>query len=293
MTTCAALALATALLAANPEAVPLWPGTAPGETGNRGEEHDATPHDPNAKPGTEVIRLTNVSVPTLTVYRPEAGRANGAAVVVCPGGGYSILAWDLEGSEICAWLNSIGVTGLLLKYRVPGRLTDKYQAPLQDAQRALSLARTNAAAWGIDQARVGILGFSAGGHLSASTSTAPERAYAPVDDADKAGCRPDFTVLVYPAYLTDGDHLDRLSPTLPIDAKTPPAFIVQTQDDPIPVQNSLRYAEALQAAKVPVELHLYPKGGHGYGLRPSANPVSHWPERAAEWLAASGLLKAR
>ncbi|MBI5834001.1 MAG: alpha/beta hydrolase [Armatimonadetes bacterium] len=287
------LAGSPASVAAEPTPIPLWPGIAPGEKGDRGVEQDTTKHDPNAKPGTEVIRLGHVSTPTLTVYRPAADKANGAAIVVCPGGGYNILAWDLEGTEICAWLNSIGVTGLLLKYRVPGHLSDTYRAPLQDAQRALSLARANAAAWGLDAKRVGILGFSAGGHLSAATSNATARSYDAVDDADKTSCRPDFSVLVYPAYLTDGKDLSKLSPALAVTKDTPPAFIVQAQDDPIPVENSLRYAEALQAVKVPVELHIYPKGGHGYGMRPSANPVCHWPDRVAEWLAASGWLKTR
>jgi acetyl esterase/lipase len=286
----AAALCATLARAADPPVVPLWPGPPPGVT-PKGTEHDSTKHNPNAKPGTEVIRLTDISVPTLTVFKPET--PNGAAVMVCPGGGYGILAWDLEGTEICAWLNSIGVTGLLLKYRVPSGLSASNKTPLMDAQRALSLARAHAAEWGIDPKRIGMLGFSAGGHLTAAASTAVDRSYAAVDEADQQPCRPDFSVLIYPAWLTADKDLSKLSPMFPVTKDTPPAFLVQTLDDPLHAECVLRYAEALAAVKVPYELHVYPKGGHGYGLRPSGNPVSHWPERCAEWLAAGGWLRKR
>jgi acetyl esterase/lipase len=277
------------------EPVPLWPGAAPGDKGDIGEEKDQTKHDPKTAPGSEVIRLGNVSKPTLTVFRPAADKATGAAVIVCPGGGYSILAWDLEGTEICQWLNAIGVTGVILKYRVPGRGDPApYGAPLQDAQRALGLVRQRAAEWGIDPTRVGILGFSAGAHLAAAASCNYEtRSYPAADDADRQSCRPDFTVLIYPAYLVAKDDPARAAPEIKVTAQTPPAFIVQTQDDPIGVENAFKYAMLLKAAKVPAELHVYPNGGHGYGLRPSPNPVSHWPERAAEWLKSQGWLKAK
>jgi acetyl esterase/lipase len=274
------------------EQVLLWPGGAPGEKGDRGEEHDNTKHNPNAKPGTEIILLTSISKPMITIYKPAPEKANGAAVIVCPGGGYSILAYDLEGTEVCEWLNKIGVTAVLLKYRVPGRLTDQYRAPLQDSQRALSMVRSRAKDWGIDPKRVGILGFSAGGHLSAVTSnSSASRSYAPVDVADQESCRPDFTILIYPAYLTTNDDLTKLEPQIKVTSASPPAIIIQTQDDAVKVENAYIYALALTNAKVPVELHVYPKGGHGYGLRPSANPVSHWPDRVGEWLQAQGWLK--
>lgn len=279
--------------AAAPAPMLLWPGRAPGVQTDVDEEKDTTPPDGKATAGQYVIRLGHVSKPTLTVFRPAPAQDTGAAVVVCPGGGYNILAYNLEGTEVCAWLNSIGVTGVLLKYRVPGRLTEKYLAPLQDAQRALSLVRFHAKAWGIDAHRVGMLGFSAGGHLTAAASTHFDtRAYAAVDEADQASCRPDFTILIYPAYLTT-DDLTKLAPEIKVTSQTPPAFITQTQDDTVHVENAYFYSLALKHAKVAAELHIYPTGGHGYGLRPSDNAVSHWPQRAAEWLAAGGWLRAK
>jgi acetyl esterase/lipase len=183
------------------------------------------------------------------------------------------------------------VTGVLLKYRVPGRGGQRYTASLQDAQRALGLVRSRARSWGIDPKRVGILGFSAGGHLSATASnTFDTRTYPAVDDADKESCRPEFTILIYPAYLTTKDDNTKLAPEIKVTADTPPAFVVMTEDDPIHVENAYAYGLALKSAKVPVEVHTYPKGGHGYGLRPSPNGVSHWPERAAEWLKEQGWL---
>jgi len=277
------------------EPVALWPGTAPGEKGDLGEEKDTTQRDPKTPPEREVIRLGNVSRPTITLFKPPAAKDTGAAVVVCPGGGYHILAYDLEGTEICAWLNSIGVTGVLLKYRVPVRAgRERYAAPLEDAQRAVGLVRHRAKEWGLDPKRIGILGFSAGGHLAALAGTSFEkRAYAPVDEADRESCRPDFTILIYPAYLAREGNLSQLSPELAVGPSTPPAFIAMTMDDPIHVENAFTYALALKNAKVPVELHIYPTGGHGYGLRPSKEAVVSWPARAAEWLEAAGWLARR
>lgn len=281
------------MTAALPEPILLWPNGAPDLKAGIGEELDTTPPDATKPNANTISRIGNVTKPTITVFRPAPEKDTGAAVVVCPGGGYNILAYNLEGSEICAWLNSIGVTGVLLKYRVPGRLTEQYRAPLQDAHRALGLVRFRAKEWNIDPKRIGILGFSAGGHLAAAASTNFDtRAYTAIDDADKEICRPDFTVLIYPAYLTTSD-LTKLAPDIKVNDKTPPAFVVQTQDDAIPVENAIVYASALMRAKVAAELHVYPTGGHGYGLRPSANAVSHWPQRAAEWLAAQGWLKAK
>jgi acetyl esterase/lipase len=276
------------------EAIPVWPDKVPGEKGDIGPESDTTkPGQDGPRPEQHVIRQGNVSHPTLTVYHPPKEKATGAVVLVCPGGGYSILALNLEGSEVCRWLNSVGVTAVLLKYRVPSRAgLEKHTAALQDAQRALSTIRYRAKEWGVDTKRVGILGFSAGGHLAAAASTNYEtRTYPEIDAADKESCRPDFTVLIYPAYLTDDADRTKLAPEIKVTAQTPPAFLAMTQDDPVHVENAYTYALALKKAKVPAELHVYPTGGHGYGLRPSPNMVSHWPDRAAEWMKAQGWLK--
>jgi acetyl esterase/lipase len=239
-----------------------------------------------------VIRLGNVSQPTITVYRPSKHKANGTAVVVCPGGGYSILAIDLEGTEVCQWFNSIGVTSILLKYRVPMRHgDDKHMLPLQDAQRALGLVRSHAREWNIDPKRIGILGFSAGGQLMAHLCNDYEkRAYEPVDEADQVNCRPDFAMGIYPGTIVPIDPKKPVLPELTVTSNTPPTFLVQAEDDPVHVENSLFYYIALKNAHVPAELHLYAKGGHGYGLRPSKDLVSTWPKRAEEWLRGSGWL---
>lgn len=242
--------------------------------------------------GKRLIRLGNVSQPTLTVYRPSKRKDTGAAVLVSPGGGYNILALDLEGTEVCEWLNSIGVTAVLLKYRVPKRPGVERHAPaLQDAQRALSLTRHRAKEFGIDPQRLGVLGFSAGAHLSAVLSTTPERTYPALDDADKVDLRPSFTVLIYPAYLTVKELGDKTPPEINITSNTPPTFITIAEDDPVRMENALHYALALKQAKVPVELHLYPTGGHGYGLRRTQETVTTWPDRAADWMRSRGWLK--
>lgn len=289
------LTTATGTFAAPSEPIVLWPKGAPGETGDIGPEQDMTKPKDGQVDGRRVMRIGNVSNPTLTVYPPPADKNTGAAVIVCPGGGYNILAWDLEGTEVCDWLNSIGVTGVLLKYRVPARKGQaRHAAPLQDAQRALGIVRQRAAEWKLDPKRIGILGFSAGGHLAAvASNNYDQRTYEPVDDADKLGCRADFAVLVYPAYLTQKDQGDKLSPELPVTANTPPTFIVQTQDDKIRVETSLFYYHGLCQAKVPAELHLFPTGGHGYGLRPSPNAVSTWPKLVADWMRGLGVLSER
>lgn len=276
----------------SPKPISLWPKDAPGEKGDIGEEHDTTKPNEGLVAGKRVMRIGNVSQPTITIYRPPANKDTGAAVVVCPGGGYHILALDLEGAEVCEWLNSIGVTGILLKYRVPSRAgLDKHTASLQDAQRALSFVRFHASEWHITTNRIGILGFSAGGHLSAAASTRfDQRAYEMVDEADAASCRPDFALLIYPAYLTVKEQGDKIAPELTISAKTPPTFLVQTGDDGVRVENSLYYYLALKNAHVPAELHVFPEGGHGYGLRTTEKQVTAWPKRAEEWLRGSGIL---
>ena len=277
------------------EPIPLWPKGAPNEKGDVGEEHDTTKPGDGLVSGQRVIRLGNVSKPEITLYRPSKEKDTGTAAVVCPGGGYSILAMDLEGTEICEWFNSIGVTGVLLKYRVPTRPgDDKHVLPLQDAQRALSLVRFHAKDWNLDPKRIGVLGFSAGAHLTASLSTTfDRRAYEPVDDADRVSCRPDFSMPIYPAYLALKDQDNKIAPDLNVTTNTPPTFLIQAEDDGVRVENSLVYYLALKNAKVPVEMHLYPNGGHGYGLRPSDKLISSWPKRAEEWLRGLGMLQTR
>jgi acetyl esterase/lipase len=283
----AAALLSTTVLAAEPtKVINLWPGTAPGDKGDIGEEQDTTKPSDHMVAGKRVARIGNVSKPTISIYRPAADKDTGAAVMVCPGGAYRILALDLEGSEVCEWLNSIGITGVLLKYRVPNRQgLEKHTAALQDAQRALGLIRSQAKDLGLNPKRIGVLGFSAGGHLAASLSNNyDQRSYPKVDDADDTSCRPDFTLLIYPAYLTIKDENDKVAPELKLTTNTPPTFIAMTEDDPLRVETPMFYSLALRKANVPFELHLYPKGGHGYGLRPSQDNVSTWPQRAADWL---------
>ena len=273
-----------------PTLIPLWPHSVPGET-NKLVERDNTKPTDNKVDGKPVIRLTDVGNPTITVYPPGKGKNTGAAMVVCPGGGYSILAIDLEGTEVCNWLNSLGITAILLKYRVPVRQgLPRYQAPAQDAQRALGLVRYNARKWNIDPQKIGIMGFSAGAHLSATVSTNyTKRLYEPVDEADAASCRPDFVMLVYPAYLTVKEQGDQIAPELHIDSTTAPTLLIQTEDDPVRVESSLYYYLALKKEKVPAEMHLYAKGGHGYGLRNRGTGVYTWPAAAEGWLRTIGV----
>ena len=295
------LALAALLLLALPVAaaekptvIDLWPGPAPGEKGDGPAESEV-----EGKPGQRPVkRITNVSKPTLTVFRPAKEIDTGAAVVIAPGGGYSILAWDLEGEEVAAWLNSIGVTGVVLKYRVPRRPTDpKDGGPLgakQDAQRAVRLVRGKAKEWGLDPKRIGMLGFSAGGHLTTWAVTHPdERSYAAVDEADQASARPDFAVLVYPAYLLDRQKPDQLATEVKVTKDTPPCFIAHAYDDPLTPEGSVRLFLALKQAKVPAELHVYSTGGHGFGLRQEGKPCATWPQRCAEWMRVAGIIPAK
>jgi acetyl esterase/lipase len=292
---CCLMLLVAAVVAAATDSAPLvlWPGTPPGDKGDLGPEKDTTKPTDGLVAGKPVIRLGLVSSPTLTMYRLPAGSRNGATVVVFPGGGYNILAMDLEGTEVCQWLNSLGVNCALVKYRVPVRAgLPRYGPPLQDAQRAVGMVRYRAGEWGLDPKRIGVLGFSAGGHLVAALSTNFDtRSYPAVDDADKVSCRPDFTLLVYPAYLTSkSDHGPTLAPELNVTANTPPSFLIQAEDDAVGVENTLVYYAALRTAKVPAEAHLYPIGGHGYGLRSTEKPITGWPRLAEPWLRSLGVL---
>jgi acetyl esterase/lipase len=278
---------------AAPLEIKLWPGKPPGNEPELPPELDTTKDSDNKVAGQRLIRLGNISTPTITVYPAPAEKANGTAVMVCPGGGYTILAWDLEGTEVCERLNVMGITGILLKYRVPKRPNqEKHLAPLQDAQRAMGIIRERAAEWRIDPKRIGVLGFSAGGHLAAVLSNqAAERTYPKIDRVDDLPSRPDFSILIYPAYLAVEKEFVQVSPELTITTNSPQAFITITEDDPVHVEGVLTYAAALKREKVPLELHVYPSGGHGYGLRKTANPVTSWPDLLQEWFSARGLIK--
>jgi acetyl esterase/lipase len=275
-------------MAAERPVIDVWPGKAPGETKEIGPE-ELRP--PQAKQRPDVQRLTNVSKPTLTLYQPSPEKRNGVAVIICPGGGYSILAWDLEGTEIAEWLNSIGVTAAVLKYRVPRREGDAAnKLPLMDAQRAMGLVRSKASELGVDPRRIGMLGFSAGGNLAAATCLKyGERQYDKLDSIDDVSSRPDFGVLIYPAYLSDnsGNVRPEYQPT----KETPPMFFALALDDRVAVDGSIAMTKALKGVGVPAELHIYDDGGHGFGMRKSDFPCHTWPARCADWLEHRGILK--
>jgi len=286
--------------------VPIWPGAVPDAIPNPKPESVGPPPGRDWWP-----RANDVSQPTMTVYA-AVGHNTGVAVVVFPGGGYQFLAMDLEGTEICDWLTSRGITCVLLKYRVPGsgpwwdeenkrRVYPKVQTALQDAQRTLGLVRQHAAEWYVNPHKVGVIGFSAGGHLVAAVSTHfAERSYAPVDAADKLSCRPDFAIALYPGHLWAHEDEDRatrdqtalsLRPDITLRADSPPTFLLQAEDDPVDtVEESLAYYVALQKAGVPAEMHLYAQGGHGFGLRPSKLPVAQWPRLVETWLGTIGMI---
>ena len=302
---CAAFALcgAGAPTAWQPSAghtqVPLWPATSP--AGRAAADHESTLTAENLVGGKRWNYVVHVSRPTLTVYPPK-GKNTGAAVVVFPGGGYQILAIDLEGTEICDWLNSIGITAVLLKYRVPHAApnwdqfcgcdtTTRSSIALEDAQRTLSLVRAHAAEWHIDTHKLGVIGFSAGGHLVAAVSTRYDhRVYAPVDAADRESCRPDFAMAVYPGHLFSSDR-SAPNPDIRVTPHTPPTLLVQAENDPVdPVRHSLTYYDELRNAGVPVEMHLYAEGGHAFGLRPSKFPITGWPRLAETWLRTIGMV---
>ena len=273
---------------AQKNSVLLFPKGAPGEVAKLTEKSSSEGDKIGGEP---VLRMTDVSEPTITIYRAPDEVASGAAMVVCPGGGYNILAYDLEGTEICEWLNNIGVTAVLLKYRVPRREgREKHAAPLQDVQRAIGYVRAHAEELDIDPNRIGVMGFSAGGHLSAIVSNNfAERTYPAVDAADKVSCRPDFCLLVYPAYLS-GDKF-QLSPELKVSSATPPTMLIQAEDDNPHIYSSLFYYYALKEAGVPAWMHLYSKGGHGYGLRDTGAAVNEWPDRVEDWFREIGVIE--
>lgn len=272
-------------------ALPIWPGAVPDEPANMPAEHNDP--DNHLIAGLPYVRITDVSSPTITFYKAQ-GKNSGAAVLVFPGGAYKVLAMDLEGTEICQWLNSIGVNCVLLKYRVPdsGPYPTSPRA-LEDAQRAMGLVRERAAEWGIDPNRLGVMGFSAGAHLAVAVSNHYEkRLYEPTDAADQLSCRPDFAVVIYPGYLALSEQGFAVNPDIQPTAQTPPTFLAQAEDDPVHVENSLVYFEELKKAGVPAELHVYTHGGHGYGLRKTGMPISHWPSLVEKWLQSLNMLPA-
>lgn len=276
-----------------PPVLDVWPGDPPGKTEAAGEEKDTTGPKGGLVAGKSVIRLGNVSKPTLTVYRPAKDKDTGACVLICPGGAYRILAMDLEGTEVAEWLVKHGVTAVVLKYRVPAQGGEpKHVAALMDAQRALSLIRANARDWGIDPRRVGQLGFSAGGHLTVATATASKRMYEPIDAADKLGCKPNFCVVIYPGYLANKQK-DALAEGIKVTKDTPPMFLAHAKNDPVPYQNSELMAKALKEAGVAHALHLYETGGHGFGLRATKEPATRWPAECEKWMKKSGFLDKR
>ena len=276
-----ALAAVSTASASEPIVWNLWPGQPPGDEVQLGPEFDRTGPDGRLVAGRRVTRLTNVSVPTLAVFRPKPEVDTGAAVVIAPGGGHTILAYDLEGTEVASWLNSIGVTGIVLKYRVPGRDPDRrWLAAAQDGQRAVSLVRGRADEIGIDPDRIGIIGFSAGGTPVRYAALVKERLYEPVDRYDAVSFRPDFAAPIYAGGVPEGAAITE---------ECPPFFMVIAHDDR---DRSVAVAElyiALKRANVSAELHIYESGGHGYGLRETELPVTSWPDRMEEWMRRLGL----
>lgn len=285
--------------ASEPIVLPIWPGEVPGDYGAIGPERVRTASE---APTKDAKWITNVKTPTITIFHSAKETNSRTAVIVCPGGGYWNLAWDLEGEEVAAWLNQVGVTGIVLKYRVPRRPGQPERlpapGPFLDAQRTIRLVRSHAAQWTIDPNRIGILGFSAGGHLAVAAATRfDERAYEPIDEIDKVSCRPDFAVAAYPGYFIEqqpaGVEPDKsvLAPYLRIPKTTPPIFLVHASDDPVAgAENSALMYLALRRAGVPAELHLYAKGGHGFGVRQRGLVCSTWTDRCVAWLKDQGLL---
>ena len=283
--------------AAEPLVVDLWPGKTPGDVGIKGEETSRIHQSPLVGP-TKLI--TNVTKPTLTIYRPAVDKNTGTAMVICPGGGYWDLYWELEGEEVAAWLNSQGMTGIILKYRCPRRAGDvrgePALGPQLDAQRAVRLVRSRAAEWGIDPKRIGMVGFSAGGHLALATATGfAKRTYEPIDAVDQVSCRPDFAVMCYPGYLK-AKGKDEINPTIHIPADTPPIFLAHASDDNegyggSNAEDSAFMYVALKRAGIPTELHIYATGDHDFGVRQNEKLPSSWTQLCLNWLRSRELLK--
>lgn len=300
MLVCGVLAAQQAVWQPSPghRQVPIWPGAVPDALPVTGPETSTTRDHDHLVAGKPWTYVERVSQPTMTFYTPS-GKNTGAAVVVFPGGGYWILAIDLEGTEVCDWLTANGITCVLLKYRVPGEHLSprsgaypKSPMALEDAQRTIRLVRLHAVEWHIDPHKIGVLGFSAGGHLVAAISTNfAKRLYPAVDAADKESSRPDFAIALYPGHLLENtSKAFELNPYVPVTKQTPPTFLLQAEDDPVDtVKNSLVYYAALKKAGVPVEMHLYAHGGHGFGLRDTKSPITEWPLLVERWLQTIGI----
>ena len=281
-------------LAPQPIVVELWPGKVPGDAGIKGDESTKTFESPLVGP---TMLISNVSRPSIAIYRAPKDRNTGTAMLICPGGGYWNLFWELEGTEVAAWLNSQGMTGIILKYRVPRRPNDvkgePAPGPLLDAQRAVSLVRSRASEWGIDPNRIGMVGFSAGGHLVFATATNfDQRKYDPIDAVDQVSCRPDFGVMCYSGYMKAADK-DELSAGLRIPAGTPPILLAHAYDDSTKVGGSIPDHSAvtflaLKRAGVPAELHIFANGNHDFGVRQNDKLSSSWLELAVKWLRSHG-----
>ena len=279
--------------------VNLWPATPPHARPHQDPETIQTTGPADLVAGRPWTYINSVSIPTYTVYPPHHNTTH-AAVLVFPGGGYQILAIDLEGTEVCDWLTTRGITCVLVKYRVPGEAklpkSGAYPASpeaLEDAQRAISLVRFHAADLHLDPHKIGVLGFSAGGHLVAATSVHfAHRLYPAVDAADGITSRPDFAVALYPGHLSLADNSFALNPDIRthITPQTPPTFLLQNEDDHVDrIEDALSYFAALKCAGIPTELHVYPHGGHAFGLRPTALPATHWPTLVETWLTTLGI----
>lgn len=289
---------APGVAAERPTTLDLWPGKPADDDAARILDERVFELMVKGKPylmaGKPTKWVTNVTKPTLTIYRPAKDRDTGVAMLICPGGGYHNLGWDVEGEEVAEWLNSLGITGIILKYRCPRRPGDTKGepplGPLKDAQRAVSLVRSKASAWGIDPKKIGMIGFSAGGHLAGATATNFEkRTYEPVDDVDKTSCRPDFAIMLYSGYF---QVKDGLSPTIRVTKAAPPLFFVHATDDPISeVDHSVTMYLAMKRAGVSAEMHLYATGGHGFAVRKVDHPCAAWTESCIAWLKSQGVLK--
>jgi acetyl esterase/lipase len=287
----------TPAIPSEPIVVDLWPGKTPGDVGIKGQETSRIHQSPLVGP-TKLI--TNVTKPTLTIYQPPREKNTGTAMIICPGGGYWDLYWELEGEEVAAWLNSVGMTGIILKYRCPRRPGDvrgePAPGPQLDAQRAVSLVRSRSAEWGIDPKRIGMVGFSAGGHLAIATATGfAKRKYESIDAVDNVSCRPDFAVMCYSGYLKAKDK-NELAAGIQIPPDTPPVFLAHASDDKISYggslsENSAIMYMALKGAGIPAELHIYATGDHDFGVRQNDKLPSSWTHLCVSWLRNQGLLK--
>jgi len=273
-------------VAAPLEPINLWPEGVPGESKPLDK-----PESAELKGEEQIEIMSNVSTPQLTMYHPE--NPNGTAVIVCPGGGYHILAYSHEGKEVCEWLNSLGITAGLLKYRVPRRdQLEKHHAPLQDVHRAIGMMRASADEWKIKPDKIGVLGFSAGGHLASMALTSDgTRTYEANPKFDSGSCIPNFAVLVYAAYQLDESNPDKLSAEIKVTDKTPPAFLVVAHGDKKWAEGSARFYIEMKRADRDCELHIFGKGGHGFGYANTNEEVKQWPTLAARWMETMNLVE--